>query len=62
MRGIQLLPAFHVMPLSNLSAEAEALAGRLPAALPDSVSGGDVSVDRAKRRLYSVNLPNASEE
>eukprot|EP00904_Undaria_pinnatifida_P008770 jgi/Undpi1/5022/HiC_scaffold_19.g08374.m1 len=39
---VELLPAYHVMPFANLSQEAEALAARLPAKLPDSDVGVEV--------------------
>lgn len=35
---LQVLPAFHVIPFSNMSAEAAAFAARIPESLPEQVS------------------------
>ena len=50
---------FHVITFSNLSAEAEALSGRLPAALPNSVIG--VTAERVELGLGLVDHPSVVE-
>lgn len=66
---VNLLPAFHVIPFANMSAEAEALADRLPAALPDSgvdLEGHAVGADgmdavTASRRITGVDKERREE-
>lgn len=52
-RRFQLLPDFHVIPYSNLSAEAEALASRLPAAVPNPVGGVRTELAKIELGLFS---------
>eukprot|EP00903_Cladosiphon_okamuranus_P017965 g16529.t1 len=45
---LEVLPAFHVIPFSNMSAEAAAFAARIPKPLPEQVAGvanSDVGMD-----------------